>query len=343
MDVHKKRIDLVIMTRERMLRRVNLPYDPYNLLSYVLKKHPDERVLFAYEAGPTGYGIYDFLIENGQDCVIAVPSMIPQSPGGRVKTNRLDAYQLGVELPNPNLRLVEVPEKKYRDLRHLTRLRLRYGKGLVATKNRLKGIYLFEGIKFPEGRWTRKTIAQLAAIEYRPAVKYKIAQYLSDFEYYKKQEQNVRAEIRRFCKADQELNTCTQILMSIPGFKWIISTYVLGCLGGWKHLSSVKKTSGFLGFGASEHSTGEKTNRGRITAVGDPNARKMIIQSSWVAISKSRDSELRQIYDRIYSRNDKKTRRQKAIVAVGRHQMVRVHALLRDQRFFEKKSRMAAT
>jgi transposase len=340
MDVDKKTIHLAVMNKERLIRKVPLPYDPINLLNYVRKAFPGQRGIFVYEAGPTGYGLYDFLREKGEGCEVAVPSMIPKAPAQRVKTNRLDAFNLGLQMRTNDLRLVKVPEKKYRDLRHLTRLRLKYAQRIVGTKNGLKGLYLFEGIKFPEGKWSRRLISELQQITYRSAVDFKVRQLLTDLEFFRIQELKTKTEIRRFCRQDDELSRCISVLMSLPGVGWIISTYILGALGGFKHLISVKKTSGFFGLGPRENSTGDKVRKGEITAVGDPNARKMIIQGCWIAIRK--DPELRLVYDKIYFRNPKQIAKQKAIVAVGRKMVCRIHAVLRDQRFFEKRLKKAA-
>ena len=340
MDVDKKRIHLAVMNKERLIRKVTVPYDPVNLLNYVRNGFPGQKGIFVYEAGPTGYGLHDFLIEKGEDCVLAVPSMIPKAPGQRVKTNRLDAFNLGVQLRTNDLKLVQVPEKKYRDLRHLTRLRLKYGKRIVSTKNGLKSLYLFEGIKFPDGKWSRQVISELQQIKYRSVVEFKVEQLLIDLEFFRIQELKTKAEIRRFCREDQEMNGCIAYLMSLPGVGWTVSTYVLGALGGFKHLISVKKTSGFLGLGPRENSTGDKVRRGEITAVGDPSARKMIIQASWVGIKK--DPELRSVYNKICSRNPERIGKQKAIVAVGRKMVCRIHAVLRDQRPFENRFKKAA-
>jgi transposase len=335
MDVDATTIHLAVMNRERLIQKKTLPYDPANLLNYVRKHFPGQKVLFLYEAGPTGYGLYDSLKEEGEDCAIAVPSMIPKAPAQRVKTNRLDAYRLGVQARTDDLRFVEVPEKKYRDLRHLTRLRLHYSKRIVGVKNGLRGLYLFEGIRFPEGKWSRRLISDLRQIESRPAVEFKVKQLLLNLEFFRTQELKTKAEIRRFCREDKEISDCIVFLMSLPGVGWIVSTYVLGALGGYKHLTNVKSTSGFLGLGPRENSTGPKVRKGEITAVGDPNARKMIIQASWVGINK--DSELRSHFDNVYSRHTEKIAKQKAIVAVGRKMICRMHAVLRDQRFFENR------
>jgi transposase len=335
MDVDATTICLAVLDKKLLKQTKSLPYDPANLVNYVRKHFPGQKGLFLYEAGPTGYGLHDYLKEKGEDCVVAVPSMIPKAPGQRVKTNGLDAYRLGIQARTDDLKLVEVPEKKYRDLRHLTRLRLYYSKRIVATKNALRGLYLFEGNQFPEGNWSRRLISEIKQISNRPAVDFKVKQLVTNLEFFRTQELKTKAEIRRFSRGDEEINNCVFYLMSLPGVGWIVSTYVLGALGGYKHLISVKSTSGFLGFGPRENSTGPKIRKGEITAVGDPNARKMIIQASWVGIKK--DPDLRSDFDKVRLRHNKEIARKKAIVAVGRKVICRMHAVLRDQRLFEKR------
>lgn len=333
MDVDKKQIHLAVLDRDRLIKKVTLPYDAANLLSFVRKHYPNQKGIFAYEAGPTGYGLCDYLRQNGEDCRVAVPSMIPKAPGQRVKTNRLDAYNLGVQLRSGGLKLVHVPEEHYRDLRQLTRLRLKYSKRIAGIKNALRGLYLLEGILFPQGPWNRHIISQLQLVNIRPEIDFKVRNLVKELLFFHQQQIDASAEVRRFCRSDQEIAACIGYMMSLPGVGWIVSSYILAALGGYKHLKSVTKTAGFLGLGPSEHSTGERTRRGQITAIGDPNARKMIIQASWIGIRK--DPQLRRIFFNVYGRNSERTRKQKAIVAVGRKNICRIHAVLRDQRNFE--------
>src|SRR5262245_50903732 len=50
-----------------------------------------DRVVFCYEAGPTGYGLHRQITGLGHECVVVAPSLIPRKSGNRVKTNRRDA------------------------------------------------------------------------------------------------------------------------------------------------------------------------------------------------------------------------------------------------------------
>ena len=91
LDVDKKSISVTFTDHQGLLKSLNMPYKVEHLVSYVRKHYPDKKVAFAYEAGPTGYGLYDGLEAQAYPCLIASPSMIPKAPGQRVKTNRLDS------------------------------------------------------------------------------------------------------------------------------------------------------------------------------------------------------------------------------------------------------------
>jgi transposase len=62
------------------------------LVRKLVKRHP--RLAFAYEAGPTGYGLQRQITALGHACAVVAPSLIPKCPGERVKTNRRDALTL---------------------------------------------------------------------------------------------------------------------------------------------------------------------------------------------------------------------------------------------------------
>ena len=51
-------------------------------------------LVFAYEAGPTGYVLYRYLTGKGLDCQVIAPSLIPKKPGDKVKTDRRNAVDI---------------------------------------------------------------------------------------------------------------------------------------------------------------------------------------------------------------------------------------------------------
>jgi transposase len=112
----------------------------------------------------------------------------------------------------------------------------------------------------------------------------------------------------------------------------ITATHALARLGDWRQIKDVRQIAGFLGLVSSEHSTGDKENRGQITRIGDSRLGNKLIQCAWTAIRK--DPELRAFYRRIYERQPKKVAARKAIVAVARKLTTRMYAVLKEQRPF---------
>ena len=51
-------------------------------------------LVFAYEAGPCGYGLYRDLTAQGFRCQVVAPSLIPKKPGDKVKTDRREETSL---------------------------------------------------------------------------------------------------------------------------------------------------------------------------------------------------------------------------------------------------------
>ena len=51
-------------------------------------------LVFAYEAGPTGYVLHRYLTGKKLDCRVIAPSLIPKKPGDKVKTYRRNAVDI---------------------------------------------------------------------------------------------------------------------------------------------------------------------------------------------------------------------------------------------------------
>ena len=73
-------------------------------------------------------------------------------------------------------------------------------------------------------------------------------------------------------------------LMTLPGIGWITASQLLARIGDWRELNNIRQLGGFLGLVPTEHSTGERVDRGSITRTGDQRLRSKLIQASWSAI-----------------------------------------------------------
>jgi transposase len=337
LDVDHHSIAATFTDHDRLMQSLRLPYSARQLLNYVGTHFPGQRLVFVYEAGPTGFGLYDELEAAGHACLVVAPPMVPRAPGQRVKTNRLDSRKLSTALRGGQLKSIHVPAPKYRELRHLVQLRDTHVQQLTATKCRIKALLLYEGIPFPsdegkEKQWSQRVVNELLELPCSESVRFKLNQLVGTLHFNFNSAAAAQKQVRYFCQKDEELRQSTAWLKSLPGIGEIIATHLVARLGDPSLITNVRQIAGFLGLVSSEHSTGDKQNRGEITRAGDSRLRNKLIQSAWVSIRK--DPELREFYSRVYQRHPQKVAARKAIVAVTRKLTTRIYAVLKEQRPF---------
>jgi transposase len=332
LDVDKKSMAVLFTDHADVHRSLRMPNDPVPLVNYVRKHFAGKRVAFAYEAGPTGFGLHDELVRQAYTCVVAAPSKVPRAPSERVKTNRLDSRKLAENLRGGQLKGIHVPTPVYRDLRHLVQLRDTHVRQLTSSKLRIKSLLLYEGIRFPDPqeKWTARALRELQTLPCSQTVRFKLDDLLETLHFHFQAAARATKQIRQHCWHDPELQQSIDLLLSLPGIGWIVASHLTARLGDPQQIKNGRQIAGFLGIVSSEHSTGEKENRGEITRSGDSRLRSKLIQSAWTAIRK--DPELRAFYRRIYQRHPKKVAARKAIVAVARKLTQRIYVVLKEQR-----------
>jgi transposase len=319
-----------------------MPYKVEHLVNYVRKHYPDKKVAFAYEAGPTGYGLYDGLEAQAYPCLIASPSMIPKAPGQRVKTNRLDSRGISENLRGGQLKGIHVPTPLYRELRHLTQLRDTLVSEMVRMKQRIKSLLLMEGLEFPPApagsQWSFLVKKKLRELPCSTTVRFKLDRLLDSLEFDEKQVLKSTREIRRFCQTDPELSQCIEYLRTLPGIGWIVASQLLARVGDWRQIKNIRQLPAFLGLVPTENSTGERTERGSITHTGDGRLRSKLIQASWSAIRQ--DGELREFFRIVAKKHPRHLGSRVAIVAVAHKLSVRASVVLMKQRPYEVRQKV---
>jgi transposase len=336
MDVDSKSIAITFSDHMNKMKSIRIPSDGDNLKNYVAARYAGQRVVFGYEVGPTGFGLYDALTNAGYHCIVAPAANIPKKANERVKTNRLDSKKISENLRSGQLTGINVPTMRYRHLRHLTQLCDTFIAQLQATKNRIRALLVYEGIRIYEASvsasWSTKFIERLRQIPCSEPVRFKLDRLIDSLYFYQSNIKDTVKTIRTFCKTDPELNRNIGYISSTPGIGFITASQFLARIGDWRFLTRVDQIGSFLGLVPSEHSTGDTENRGNITRLGNKRLRSKLIQCAWVAIRI--DPGLREFYQRIRRRNHIKYASKKAIVAVARKLTTRIYAVLTQQRMY---------
>jgi transposase len=169
LDVHKESIAVAYAPDDRGAEVVSLgtigprQCDIDKLIRQLHSK--GARLVFVYEAGPCGYGLYRHLTRKGFACHVVAPSLIPRKPGDRVKTDRRDAMTLARLMRSRDLTSIYVPRGEDEALRDLSRGREDAIDDLKRSKRRLKSFLLRQDIRY-EGRanWNAAHLRWLAQV-----------------------------------------------------------------------------------------------------------------------------------------------------------------------------------
>ena len=334
MDVDKKSISITFVSHEGFVRSMKIPYDSANLIQYVRRRFPDKRVAFIYEAGPTGFGLYDDLATQGYVCLVIAPTQMARSAADRVKTNRLDSRKLAEKLRGGEVKGIHIPNRLYRDLRHLVHVREVFVRSQQATKLRIKMLLILERIPFPTvspaERWSKQAVAGLYTLKAGAQIRFNLDQYLRTLIFTADQLQTVNQEILRFCKQEPEISQSIDLLCTIPGIGKVVAVYLVARIGDWRYLKTSRQIAALLGLIPVENSTGDRIRKGSISRMGDAITRSKLIETAWTSIR--HDPELLEFYERIKARNPAPIAGRKAIVAVARKLTTRIYAVLKYQK-----------
>lgn len=333
-DVDKRTYVLNIRERYRQLMTKTIPAEPQQLYNFIKRQFPNQRIVIGYEAGPTGFGLYDYMIKRNASCVILPTSSVRSPANDPVKTNRLDARKLSNMLAEGDFQPVRVPQGAYRELRNLIEIRENYAQLQRASKQRIKSLLLANSLhelcRDVENHWSRPFLKRLKTIECTPALRLRLDLLLEDLDYARNKLLKAVGQLRLFCRNTADIKDHIHNLITIPGIGIITASTILARTGDPKNLQNLRELGAFFGLVAREKSTGNKIRRGTITHAGNGIARSLLIEASWIAIRK--DKELAQFYGRIANRHHVLYAKQKAIVAVAHKITLRIYRVLVERR-----------
>lgn len=283
LDVHKKTISVAVAHQEgEPYSWKKIGNQPEAIVDMV-KQLGAEGTRYTYEAGPTGYGLCRGLQALRAECLVAAPSKIEKAPGERVKNDRRDALKLVRLLRRGDLHPVWVPTPEEEAFRDLSRARQTAKQEQQRVRNRITSLLLRLGVAEPAGvnRWT---------------VRYQ--QWLEELKLEQPLEQVVLDELRhaleeataRFKRLVQQLKigskshpqaSLIEALQTLRGVALIGAAGAVAETGDLSRFETPRQLMGYLGYGVSEDSSGERVRRGGITRAGNAYFRHTVGEGSW--------------------------------------------------------------
>ena len=285
LDVSKEKIAVAIANdgREEPRYYGMIPHTFEAVRKLVEKLGEPHTLRVCYEAGPTGYPLYRFLMTLGIHCEVIAPSLIPSRPGERIKTDRRDAIRLAQLYRAGELTSIYVPTPEDEALRDLVRAREDAKEDELRAKHRLTKFLLRQNIHPPKGvnKWTKKYREWLDTLKFDSTSLRLVYQ-----EYYhqlKELEQRVkRYEEEMKCQATEGIHApIIQALQGLRGIALVTATSLAAEIGSFRRFGTPRGIMGYTGLIPSEYSSGERRRQGAITKTGNRHVRKLLIEAAW--------------------------------------------------------------
>jgi transposase len=240
-------------------------------------------VAVAYEAGPTGFGLYRRLTAAGIRCAVAAPSKLQRPAGDRVKTDARDAVHLARLLRLDEITPVTVPTMEQEAARDLVRAREDCRGDLMRARHRLSKLLLRHGIVYCGGAaWTGKHDAWLRG-EAWAQLRAGATRVTFDSDYeavlaVKARRDRLDGLIDRMA-ADSEFTPVVRRLGCLRGINTLTGFALAVEIGDWTRFTGAS-IGCFVGLTPAEHSSGSRT-LGPITKTGNGHVRRLLVEAAW--------------------------------------------------------------
>lgn len=356
LDAHQETIHAAILLpgqREAVLE--TFPNSPDGVRRFVrrVQKRAPGGIRSCYEAGPLGYGLQRSLVELGLECAVIAPSLIPQKPGDRIKTDRRDARKLAGLLAAGLLTEVHAPTPDQEAVRDLCRAREAVKEDQKRNRHRVSKFLLRRSIRYTAGRkaWTRAHLEWLRGRRLvHPADQMILDDLLLALEQLESRLEALDAKIEAIAQQDPYTEPVGW-LRCFRGIDTLTALSIVAELHDVRRFPSPRALMAYLGLVPSERSSGGQERRGALTKAGNRRLRRLLIEAAWhyrhrpavgyrlrerrkgqpasvIAVADRAQQRLHRRYRRLLERGKPHN---KAVAAVGRELVGFVWAALQTQ------------
>jgi transposase len=338
-DVHKLSWRITALSDGEVVMAVTLSRPTYKGFKKLLAPFKDSTVRVAYEASCSGFELYDRLTEDGIECIVTPPSLIPTESGNRVKTDKKDSLKLARLLESNMLKKVWVLTPEQRAHRQLVRTRRQIVNHRSDVMRQIKSLLLFYNVRIPfpaNQQWSGPFVRWLNELEFEHSeLTLSLQSLLSLFDYLSNEKKRLTQQVSRLAQTEAYAAK-VRLLETVPGIGTLSAMEILVELVDVNRFHTADELASYLGLTPSQYSSGDRVRMGHITHSGNARLRTTLVESSWLLIGK--DPAMRHKYEKIKYRRGAK----RAIVAVARTLSARVRRILIDQVPYEVGLRKAA-
>jgi transposase len=280
LDVHAGSVRVAAVRGDELLEERTVAYD-LEAVARLLRRWPGVRC--CYEAGPTGFDLYRYLVERGIVCEVVAPGLVPERPGDRVKTDSRDARKLARLYAGGLLEPIYVPSPELEAVRDLIRAREDARLERMAARHRLSKLLLRNGRRLPGKSWgvTRRRWLGEQRFEFG-ALQLAYDDYLHALDLVDARIAALEREIATLA----EQGPCAELVARLRCLRGVETLTALGIaaeIGDFARFASAEEFMSFVGLVPAERSSGARRRQGAITKVGNAHVRRLLVEAAWHA------------------------------------------------------------
>lgn len=291
-----------------------------------------------YEAGYLGFSLKRELEAQGIYCEVVAPGSIPQVPGPKVKTDRVDARKLAFFFMKGLLTIVMEPPLGEESLRDFIRSRGFLNQQLKEVKNHIVSLCRRYGLRYRTGSssesyasyWTAAHITwlegQIKTIDQK-TLKNNLTLLLSLMRTLDQQIETYDSQIESISN-EEAYKLKSHSLMAYRGIDTLAAMKIISEVQNIERFVHPKALVSYTGLDVAEYSSGGKERKFGITKMGNSNLRSTLVEICQSAVKpprigrplaarrKSLDQKFIQIADRAMHRLYRKSAR---LQQTGKH------------------------
>lgn len=304
--------------------------EPAAFHDLILERSPDVVVI---EISPAAGWVRDLCEALGVKVVVASTSDEAwRWQKIKVKTDRKDALKLAKMQAMNQISPVHVPAKAIRQWRALIQYRRSLVDDRTSIRNRIRGILDAVAVKLPKGaaafsesgeeKWQKELCRPLEDCGMEELWRGMIQMEVLRLKELEKHLEVVEKRLCRQAMADERVRR----VMAVPSVGVRMAELVVALIDDPHRFGRGKHVGNYAGLTPKKYRSGDMDRDGHISRGGCGLLRAFLVQSSWTGVY--RVPWMKELYQRIKRGSEK--RKKKAIVAVARHLLIRLWAMLRD-------------
>lgn len=285
MDVHKNSYSLCCYDKEsgEMSREIKCAADAKLVKNYIegIKKEEGNDVVIkcGYEAGCLGFSLYKSLKAFGIDCDIMAPTTMQSSTKNKVvKTDKMDARNIALNLANHSYKAVHIPDDEDLRVKEYIRMTNSFKKQLKKIKQQILAYILRFGFNYEgKSKWTIAHINWLRNLEMNELEREILNEYLAEYDL-------LVDKIERFTSRIEELSHMGRYAEKISELRCFKGIDTLSAMAiqvetsDFDRFPSAKAYASFTGLTCGEQSSGDKQNKTSITKQGNSTLRSTLVE-----------------------------------------------------------------